>query len=449
MNIKENWDKYLSRQIQLQKMIEEAKKLMSELERLEEISIKKVYDDQSKFERLINYSEEFNSIDYIFFDEVLILFKSQKKLVDSIQEFLSCLQNFTFQLNIFTNTFIENLINFEMAEKLLSKQDLNLTANQVSQKLWNINIESKISFIREKLIDLTWLKNPIGSVTSIMNSGIPLKFSNYYFENTKWKLKILSDYKKYLLFKQLYFRYSVYKNENINEHINLDIVHMHMSQEVIIGKNISVLLEFVSMFEVVLNMYPITHDNSRKILRSIFSVFGIYYIWAWKVEIELIKNLRHILKENNNDNENDEIYWFIKELEFLISQCTDILYRNKYSTDIEKFKNKYNLDDLDFEHFKDFRFSVMFLEWNIILHKYSSLVKCWLVKKLENSEYFNILKCYWNEVQSLYGTYGSFNKKNIKKLKKDISSVSEELPKNYLDDLEYLASWVNNLLITL
>lgn len=115
-----------------------------------------------------------------------------------LETFFEGLQDFIFQLNIFTNTFVENFINYEMTKKLLPQSFLKKSARDVSYELENIDIKIKLDFVREELYKLTWLKSFKWSFTQISRSMMPLKFNYYDFCNTNWKIKVLWKLEKYL-----------------------------------------------------------------------------------------------------------------------------------------------------------------------------------------------------------------------------------------------------------
>jgi len=64
-----NLKELLNEQMKIEEMIEKATELMEQLDKIEEESIQKVYDNKAKIDRIINYFEYFNSYD---------LFKIQK-----------------------------------------------------------------------------------------------------------------------------------------------------------------------------------------------------------------------------------------------------------------------------------------------------------------------------------------------------------------------------------
>ena len=170
---------FLEEQSKIEEMMYKASELMNELDKIEEESIEKVYENKMKLDRMINYSKTFNDYDLSKFISINSLLDDFDEWKEHLEWFFKQVQEFISQLNLFINTFIENIINYKMAKQFLSWDKLQLPAREISYLLENIDIKAKLLFIKKELFELTGLKNFKWSLTQVSRSLFPLKF-NYY-----------------------------------------------------------------------------------------------------------------------------------------------------------------------------------------------------------------------------------------------------------------------------
>ena len=432
-NKKKFVEDFFKEQAKTEKMIWEVEKLMEDLYELERESLKKVFDNKIKFERLFSYLKTFNSYDY---EKLAILYKiawNQQKLIKWLNTFSNDLQDFTFQLNIFTNAFVEDLVIYEMAEKFLDKKDLELSFDNIFDKLLKIKTEDRLQFIREKLWRMTWVKNFKSTLMLIFRSEMPLKFSYYYFAKTNWKLKVLSDCKNYLFYRQLYYKYEKYLEELLeyDDTENMDIISLNLSQMFVIRKDIKALHAFISWMYTLLLNYSMNIWDSRVILRYFVSSFWINYLPSWDVKIKWFDNLP-------------------EEFTIHLKGICSILFKNKYSELIEKYKSKYNLTDEEFEIFKDFRFISIFKEWNSFSNILKKIIESWIFNKLKNDVYFDVLYNYWLEFSSVFWSYWDFVITEIKriffKIKYILNDKENGLSLFFINDLNYMKEGIEDFL---
>lgn len=432
-NMKQFMEDFLDKQDQIEQTVWEVVKLMDEMEQLENESLKKVFDNKAKFERLFNYSKTFNSYYYWNFDLLYKMLWNEEKLVKWLNEFSNYLQDFTFQLNIFTNTFVEDIINYEMAEKFLNKNDLELSANDISYKLSEIKTEDKLQFIREKLWKMTWMKNFKSTLMQVLWSYMPLKFSYYYFSTTNWKLKVLSDYREYIFYRQLYYRYDHYLAElwKVDSTENVDIISLNLSQKFLISKDLSALHVFISSMYILLHNYQINLLDSKTILRSFINSCWINYLPNWDIKVRWFDDLPDV---------------FISNLKGICS----ILFKGRYPEQIENYKNKYNITEEEFEIFKNFRFISIFKEWNLFFDILKKIEKLWIFNKLKYDNYFDVLYSYWLQFTSVYWTAWNFEKIEIRKISLKIQRILNDkkngLPLFFIDDLNHMKDNLDDFL---
>jgi len=442
-----NLKELLNEQMKIEEMIEKATELMEQLDKIEEESIQKVYDNKAKIDRIINYFEYFNSYDLFKIQKIHNLTWNEANIKKHLEQFFYWLQDFIFQLNLFTNTFIENLINYEMVKKFLDKKYLDYSAREIAYKLENIDTKLKLNLVKEKLFELTWLKNIKWSLTQISNSTMPIKFNYYDFCNTGWKTKVLSDLTKYLFYRQLYFRYKRYSEElwKIDNTENFDIMFFDLFQTYLSKGDILSLKSFISGLYILLHQYSLDIWKSRMILRSMFNTFNIKITIKWEIKIELIDILIN------------EIWWEeqifvseLKELKLHIKEVLNILYKWKYPEGLEKFKKQYKLNNEEYEKLKDFRFYALYKDGSQVLEKWCKVIpNSALEKKLMKNNYFRILNDYSQKIWMIFNSYWSFNKKEVFKLKKVIEDVifldEDEVPRIFKDDLRYMLQIINSI----
>lgn len=432
-------ENFLNRQTELEKDMKDIHKIMIQFEKSEKISIQHFYENKDIFEVLIEYSQKFNLYNYSEFEYFYNYVKdssldNKKILISILNSFIVQFQELNFNLNLFVNTYIENIINYKMTLDLLSKDDLNMNVHDNSYKLWDIYVFVKNKFVEKEICELIWVKTFKWSLKSILYSWFNNKISFYHFTKTSWKFKKLTDYKSYLFFRQLYFRYTSYQEELWKEESNelFDVFYQYNSQSYLLDKNISALINFAKSFYEILHHYPLVWDL-KLVLRSIFLLFNISYLPNWELNAWIIDE---ILKNKHIDN---KILEDLRMLKKLLREIIDILYLSTYSKEIEDYKLKNDLSDNEYEQFKDFRFACLFMSGNTIFYTYHNLDK-WINEKLKNDEYFSIIKKYWLDVGSVYWSYARFIKSDIDELKDKIKILNKEgLSKLFISDIEYIS----------
>lgn len=438
-----NLEKFILKQNQIQDEMNSISHLMETFEDFENRSIKDFYENKEKFEVFIEYSKKYNSFDYVeyqyYYD--IIAETKVKEAVDMMDSFIQSFQEFNFQLNLFVNTYIENVINYEMALEFLDKKDLHLSASEISNMLWEIDEISKKKFIDKKVFEYIWVKNFASTLDNILKSGMELKLSSFYILLTKGKTKVLQDYTKYLFIKQLYFRYAKYSWKPTKADGNIvDIDYQIYAQDFLLWWDINAYLEFVKTFYIIIYQYPLTW-NSLIVLRSIFSFFNVFYSWDGKVKNHIIEKLS---KQIGWDKEMKN---FLNETMQITQEMCNIIYNFTYSKEIENFKSKNDLTDEEFELFKKFRFAGLFLQGNIILDIYDEIHKKWLTQKLKNDDYFSILLDYALYITSMFWTYREISHRDIRILDKKIRALDTSgLSRVFISDIQYIEEYVKDML---
>ena len=140
----------------MEEIMDKSLELMNELEEIENRSLSELYENKEKFEKLIEYSNTLNLFDYnqmdLMYKELL---KTDKKSSEQLKEFIVELQKHIFEVNMFTNTFIENIINYEMVIKLLPDEDLNVSTEEIYNKLMDCDSREKQKLVSKKLNELS------------------------------------------------------------------------------------------------------------------------------------------------------------------------------------------------------------------------------------------------------------------------------------------------------
>lgn len=440
-------EKFLNRQTELENDMKDIHKLMIKFEKSEKISIQNFYDNRDKYEVMIEYSKKFNLYNYSEFDYFYNYVSdsnldNKKILISILNSFIKQFQELNFNLNLFVNTYIENIINYKMTLLLLPSEELNINVRDNSYKLWDINVFEKNKFVEKELCELIWVKTFKWSLKTLLDSWLNDKISYYYFTKTSWKFKKLTDYKSYLFFRQLYFRYSNYQEElwKVDNNELFDIFYQYFSQNYLLHHDINSLIKFATKFYEILHHYHITGDL-KIIFRSMFSLFDIKYLLNWEVDAWIIDA---ILKNKNVDKN------FIEDLinlKWLLREIIDMLYLSTYSKEIEDYKLKNDLSDDEYEQFKDFRFACLYLTWNAIFNAHDKLDK-WIKSKLKDEQYFSIIYQYWIDVSSVYWTYARFNKSDIDELKEKVKVFdSKWLSKLFIYDIDYISREISMIKI--
>ncbi|MDP3380960.1 MAG: hypothetical protein Q8S84_05580 [bacterium] len=133
-------EKFLNRQTELENDMKDIHKLMIKFEKSEKISIQNFYDNRDKYEVMIEYSKKFNLYNYSEFDYFYNYVSdsnldNKKILISILNSFIKQFQELNFNLNLFVNTYIENIINYKMTLLLLPSEELNINVRDNSYKL--------------------------------------------------------------------------------------------------------------------------------------------------------------------------------------------------------------------------------------------------------------------------------------------------------------------------
>ena len=54
-----------------------------------------------------------------------------------------------FQLNIFINSYVENILNYELSKEFLNEKDLNLDSREITDKLGEIDVVDKLNYVEK------------------------------------------------------------------------------------------------------------------------------------------------------------------------------------------------------------------------------------------------------------------------------------------------------------
>jgi len=426
---------FLKKQNNIELEINEIYELMDEIEDVENKSIKEFYDNKEKYNVLIDYMKKYNSYDYNEFEYIYNIMNDlwDKEAIKNLDWYMWELQNFIFQLNIFWNTYIENIINYEMALDFLEESDLRLNTIELTEKLWIINNDDKIKFIEKRISLLIWMKNFKWPLKQITDSTFWLKYLFFYFGKTNWKFKKLSDFELYLYFIQLIFRYDRYTNWTLLKGVKIfDYKYLEKFNDYLLNNDLGALESFVKDFFPVIVNYPILSET-KIFFRYILSLFNIFYLPNWEYKVWLIDDIK---KASNLDEKSE---FLLNDFYILIKELCDIVYKFNYHKNIENFKSKYDLTDEDYEVLKEFRFVNLFMSWAKVSDFFTNKKLKIIRNKLKNDDYFDILNLYWLYVSSICWSYAQFSKSDIKEIQDKIKKIDKEsLSKFFLWDIDYI-----------
>ena len=71
-----------------------------------------------------------------------------------------------FQLNIFINSYVENILNYEFSLEFLDEKDLNLDSRKITDKLAEIDVVDKLNYVEKQFFE----KYSIKSIKSSLNN---------------------------------------------------------------------------------------------------------------------------------------------------------------------------------------------------------------------------------------------------------------------------------------
>lgn len=419
---------FMKEQAVIEKKLNDIVAIINELDKFEQGSIREFYKKKEEVDKLIDYAEDLNNFDYSKF---VYCYNSLKENnfegLHLLKDFFTRMQSVTFDLNICLNTYVENIINCEMAMDLLSEKYLKETTDKVTYRLWEFDTQKKLQHVEKKICSFLWVKNFKTALKNISRSDFWEVFLPYFFRYTNWKYWILTDYKKYLFFRQYLYRYYIYSMQLFKKSDFGNLFDMHIQE---------LYMNFLSNWDSfsfklackkflnVLDHYPVL-DSVKTILRMNFSMLGVEISASWEVDYKRVNELI--------DND------ISVETKTEISQIANILYFGVYDDKIENFKDEFWLDSYEYELFKDLRYAFLFLEGSkittIFLDKKFNKIK----EKLQDSNYFQILLNYGMNFNAVFWGFLEFDISRLQNIIKQIESVDkEELPDMFAYDLEYM-----------
>lgn len=446
MNKIEYFEAFMLKQYDIEQKLNKINRLFDKFEKYEKKSIKCFYENKDEFLELFDYLDLMNNYDYseiqYFYDLVDEINLDNKKIIKNLLNwFIKTFQDMNFQLNIFINSYVENILNYEFSLEFLDEKDLNLDSRKITDKLAEIDVVDKLNYVEKQFFEKYSIKSIKSSLNNLVKWWFPIKISTFYLESTKWKFKKIKNYHDLIFFKQLYLRYRGY-NFILWKNDVCDIFDFNLADAnvaFLLEDDLLAMLHFLTNFSKQIDNYPILW-LTKIVYKNILNSFWIYYKLDWKVWIKALDewlSWKHLWGEKS-----DLIDFFYSESQYLLN----IVYKGEYNEIFENYKVKFDLTDEEYELFKEMRFYSIFMTWNIVLEKMIKIKYSWVYEKLKNDKYFLILYKFWANISSFYWTYNDFQKADIKELSKLLNFIDKKTLNWWeLNDINFIQKDVDYL----